>query len=78
MTNTETRITKTQHINRLAKSQNRSNNTSEHVLKNNTPGGKLNPTFVEFLMGFPENWTKIDQTELKVSEMQSSHNVQES
>ena len=33
------------------------------VLKNNTPGGKLNPTFVEFLMGFPENWTKIDPTE---------------
>ena len=29
----------------------------------NTPGGKLNPTFVEFLMGFPENWTKIDPTE---------------
>ena len=27
------------------------------------PGGKLNPTFVEFLMGFPENWTKIDPTE---------------
>ena len=33
------------------------------VLKNNTPGGKLNPNFVEFLMGFPENWTKIDPTE---------------
>ena len=48
------------------------------VLKNNTPGGKLNPTFVEFLMGFPMNWTKIDQTESKVSETQSSHNVQES
>jgi hypothetical protein len=27
------------------------------------PGGKLNPTFVEFLMGFPESWTKIDPTE---------------
>ena len=27
------------------------------------PGGKLNPTFVEFLMGFPENWTKIEPTE---------------
>ena len=48
------------------------------VLKNNTPGGKLNPTFVEFLMGFPMNWTKIDQTESKVLETQSSHNVQES
>ena len=42
------------------------------------PGGKLNPTFVEFLMGFPMDWTKIDQTESKVSETQSSHNVQES
>jgi hypothetical protein len=30
------------------------------------PGGKLNPTFVEFLMGFPENWTKIEQAESKV------------
>ena len=30
---------------------------------NNKPGGKLNPTFVEFLMGYPMNWTKIDPTE---------------
>jgi hypothetical protein len=42
------------------------------------PGGKLNPTFVEFLMGFPENWTKIEQAESKVSETQSSHKSQES
>jgi len=42
------------------------------------PGGKLNPTFVEFLMGFPENWTNIEPIESKVSETQSSHNVQES
>jgi hypothetical protein len=27
------------------------------------PGGKLNPNFVEFLMGYPMNWTKIDPTE---------------
>jgi hypothetical protein len=33
------------------------------VLKNNKPGGKLNPNFVEFLMGYPMNWTKIDQAE---------------
>jgi hypothetical protein len=33
------------------------------VLKDNKPGGKLNPNFVEFLMGFPMNWTKIDPTE---------------
>jgi hypothetical protein len=26
-------------------------------------GGKLNPNFVEFLMGYPTNWTKIDPTE---------------
>ena len=33
------------------------------VLKNNTHGGKLNPHFVEFLMGYPMNWTKVDRTE---------------
>ena len=33
------------------------------VLKNNKHGGKLNPNFVEFLMGYPMNWTKIDPTE---------------
>ena len=27
------------------------------------PGGKLNPEFVEFLMGYPLNWTKLDPTE---------------
>jgi hypothetical protein len=30
---------------------------------NNKPGGKLSPNFVEFLMGYPMNWTKIDPTE---------------
>jgi hypothetical protein len=29
------------------------------------PGGKLNPNFVEFLMAYPTDWTKIEQTELK-------------
>ena len=33
------------------------------ILKNNKPGGKLNPEFVEFLMGYPLNWTKIERTE---------------
>lgn len=33
------------------------------VLKNNKPGGKLNPEFVEFLMGYPLNWTKVERTE---------------
>jgi len=30
------------------------------VLKNNTRGGKLNPQFVEFLMGYPTDWTKVE------------------
>ena len=38
-------------------------NLPRTVLKDNKPGGRLNPTFVEFLMGFPKNWTKIDPTE---------------
>ena len=33
------------------------------VAKNKKPGGKLNPEFVEFLMGYPMNWTKIDLNE---------------
>ena len=40
-------------------------------------GGKLSPIFVEFLMGYPMNWTKIEPTELKVSETQSFHKSQE-
>ena len=42
-------------------------------MNKNKPGGKLNPTFVEFLMGFPMNWTKTEQIELKPLGMQSSH-----
>ena len=33
-------------------------------------GGKLSPNFVEFLMGYTQDWTKIEQTELKHSETQ--------
>ncbi len=33
------------------------------IMKEGKPGGKLNPNFVEFLMGYPLNWTKIDQAE---------------
>jgi hypothetical protein len=40
-------------------------------------GGKLNPNFVEFLMGYPMNWTKIEPTESKVLETQSYHKSQE-
>jgi hypothetical protein len=36
-------------------------------------GGRLNQNFVEFLMGYAQDWTKIEQTELKHSETQSSH-----
>ena len=40
---------------------------SDAMLYLNKPkvGGKLNPNFVEFLMAYPQNWTKTDQTELK-------------
>ena len=41
------------------------------------PGGKLNPNFVEFLMGYPMNWTKIEPTELKHLETQSYPKSQE-
>jgi len=47
------------------------------VLKDNKPGGKLNPHFVEMLMAYPMNWTKIEPTELKVSETQSFPSSQE-
>ena len=33
------------------------------MMKKGKPGGKLNPHFVEFLMGYPMNWTKIEPTE---------------
>ena len=47
------------------------------VLKNNKHGGKLSANFVEFLMGYPMNWTKIEPTESKVLETQSFHKLQE-
>jgi len=40
-------------------------------------GGKLNPNFVEFLMAYPTNWTKIEPTELKALETQSFQKLQE-
>ena len=33
------------------------------VVNKLNPGGKLNPNFVEFLMGYPTNWTKIEPIE---------------
>jgi hypothetical protein len=44
---------------------------------NNKHGGKLNPTFVEFLMGYPMDWTKIEPTESKLLETQLFHKSQE-
>ena len=40
-------------------------------------GGKLKPNFVEFLMGYPMNWTKIEPTESKHLETQSFLKSQE-
>ena len=52
---------------------------SDAMLYLNKPkvGGKLNPNFVEFLMGYPMNWTKIEPIELNHSETQSFHKSQE-
>lgn len=46
-----------------------------HLDKN--PGGKLNPNFVEFLMGYPHHWTKIEPTESKHLETLLSPKSQE-
>ena len=35
-----------------------------------TPGGTLNPEFVEFLMGYPKGWTDLEKTESKHLETQ--------
>ena len=40
-------------------------------------GLRLSPNFVEFLMGYPQQWTKIEPTELNHSETQSFHKSQE-
>ena len=42
-----------------------------------TPGGTLNPEFVEFLMGYPKGWTDLEKTELKHLETQSYPKSQE-
>ena len=33
------------------------------------PGGRLNPTWVEWLMGFPLGWSELDESESEHSEM---------
>ena len=45
------------------KSPRRDKSVPTEVLQNNIHGGKLNPNFVEFLMGYPTNWTKIEPIE---------------
>jgi DNA (cytosine-5)-methyltransferase 1 len=45
------------------KSPRRDKTVPTEVLKDNIHGGKLNPNFVEFLMGYPTNWTKIEPIE---------------
>ena len=42
-----------------------------------TPGGTLNPEFVEFLMGYPKGWTDLEKTESNHLETQSYHKSQE-
>jgi len=60
---------------KVAIKRNRAGNINELVSIQNAKktGGRLNPNFVERLMGFPMDWTKIDQTELKDSETQFAH-----
>ena len=41
--------------------------------KDKKPGGKLNPNFVEFLMGYNTNYTLIEPIESKHLETQSFH-----
>ena len=57
--------------------KNSQNSCARQILKNNKPGGKLNPNFVEFLMGYSMDWTKIEPTESKHLETQSFHKSQE-
>ena len=55
----------------ILRKKNKPNNTfgaklSDAMLyleKQKKPGGKLNPEFVEFLMGYPQHWTRIEPTE---------------
>jgi hypothetical protein len=52
--------------NRAALWDRRKGNLGEQVHGENNAretGGRLNPHFVEFLMGYPMNWTKIEPTE---------------
>ena len=43
--------------------ESRDKSLPREVLKNNHHGGKLNVNFTEFLMGYPQNWTKIENND---------------
>ena len=60
---------------KVAIKRNRAGNINELVSIQNArkTGGRLNSNFVEFLMGYQQNWTKIESTESKLSETQSFH-----
>jgi hypothetical protein len=42
---------------------NRKSDTLPIKIMKQKPGGKLNPNFLEFLMGYPQNWTQIETKE---------------
>ena len=63
--------------NKLSELERSSEHNIRNVVNKQKLGGKLNPTFVEFLMGYPMNWTKIEPTESKLLETQSFHKSQE-
>jgi hypothetical protein len=41
-------------------------------------GGALNPTWVEWLMGFPEGWTALDASEMPLSRKSSKKSAEQS
>jgi hypothetical protein len=41
-------------------------------------GGALNPTWVEWLMGFPEGWTALDASEMPLSRKSSKKSAEPS
>ena len=43
--------------------ESRDKSLPREVLKNNYHGGKLNANFTEFLMGYPQNWTKTENND---------------
>ena len=48
---------------------------SQKTELNSTVGGQLNPTWVEWLMGFPSGWTDLDASETLSCPSSSSHSL---